>query len=83
MNSSLRNDQSTLPELGDEGMITTEPARHTPHTLNRVGVHKEGLQWEVKVGTPVIFSSTEWVEAEAVAQRLASRWRHAFVAFGW
>jgi phosphoglycolate phosphatase-like HAD superfamily hydrolase len=65
-------------------MTTTKSARRAaPHTLNRVGVHKEGLQWEVKVGTPIIFSSTEWAEAEAVAQRLASRWRHAFVAFGW
>lgn len=62
-------------------MTTTEPAKRIVlHGLNRVRVHKEGLLWEL-LGAPKPFSSTEWAEVEAEAQRVATRWRRAFAAF--
>ena len=61
----------------------SQPTR--PHSLVRLSVYKSGTDWEVDVGNPddPLFTSAEWDEAQAEAQRVAARWRTHYTAFGW
>lgn len=81
----FRTSLSSYLEL--RAMTTTEPAlRATPRTLNRITVHqnREDHSWMVETGAPTpVLTTPEWAEATAEAQRVATKWRTHFAAFGW